>query len=66
MESGHGNAKRVEYVRLYGDSAGESHFEDVEAPLKLVDLGPSNPSPPLYFSALAPAARFAFVICPPG
>ena len=66
MESSDGNAKRVKYVRLYGDSAGESHFDDVEAPLPLVDLGPSNPSPPLYLSALEPAARFAFVICPSG
>lgn len=56
--------KPVKYVRLYADSAGESHIEDREAPLELRQEAP--PSPPFYISAFAPAARFAFVICPPG
>ena len=56
--------KRVKYVRIYEDSAGESHFEDVEAALELVDAAP--PSPPFYVSAFAPAVRFAFASNPPG
>jgi hypothetical protein len=30
----------VQYVRLYADAAGESHFEDVSAPLSQIDFSP--------------------------
>lgn len=51
-------------VRLYGDSAGESHFEDVEIELNLTDYAP--PAPALYLSATTPANAFAFMHAPAG
>lgn len=30
----------MKYTRIYGDPIGESHFEDVEVELKLVDFAP--------------------------
>ena len=34
----------MEYVRIFGDSAGETHFETVELPLPLTDFAPPAPS----------------------
>ena len=52
------------YTRLYVDPAGESHFEDVDTELTLIDFAAA--APPLYLSALAPAAQFAFFGAPGG
>lgn len=51
-------------VRLYNDSDGESHFEDVEIGLELTDYAP--PAPPLYLSATTLANTFAFMKAPAG
>jgi len=52
----------VKYTRIYSDAEGESHFEDVETELTLVDLAP--PAPPLYLSAFTQATQFAFLSAP--
>lgn len=49
----------MEYVRVYADENGESHFEDVEVELTPVDFAP--PAPPMNLSAFTPATQFAFV-----
>jgi mannose-6-phosphate isomerase-like protein (cupin superfamily) len=45
----------LEYVRIYGDADGESHFEDVAMPLVAADLAP--PVKPMPLSAPIAAAR---------
>ena len=52
------------FARLYTDASGESHFEDVEAELALVDFAP--PAPPLAVSEYVPAASTAFLGGPAG
>lgn len=54
----------MQYVRVYADAAGESHFEDVAVPLASVDFAP--PAPPVNLSAFHPAARYGFLVGPPG
>lgn len=51
-------------VRLYSDANGESHFEDVEIELELIDYAP--PAPRLYLSAAMPAKAFVFMKTPGG
>ena len=51
-------------IRLYSSSDGESHFEDTNEELNLVDLIPS--APPLYLSESSPAAEFSFFGAPTG
>ena len=38
----------MKYVRMYTDSNGDSHFENVTVDLKLGDYSP--PTPPVYIS----------------
>ena len=45
----------AQYVRLYADAAGESHFEEVEVPLATQDFAP--PAQPMNLSAFTPATR---------
>jgi hypothetical protein len=54
----------VKYTRVYADADGESHFEDVDVGMELVDLAP--PAPPVRLSEFLAAARFSFVSAPPG
>lgn len=54
----------VGYVRVYGDAAGETHFEDVPIPMQAVDFAP--PAPPINVSAFIPAAAYGFLSSPPG
>jgi hypothetical protein len=54
---------RAEYVRLFADEQGESHFEDVEVQLNPVDFAP--PAPPLHIAALFPAERCGFLRAQP-
>ena len=54
----------MQYVRLYADAAGESHFEDVEIDLAATNFAP--PAPPLHVSPFSPAERYGFLIMPPG
>src|SRR6267378_1592006 len=56
--------QNMRIIRLYADSAGESHFEDVEIDLPLTDYAP--PAPPLHLSPLTPATRFGFMQAPAG
>ena len=53
----------MQYVRVYADAAGESHFEDVAVPLASVDFAP--PAPPVRLSPFSPAARYGFLVGPP-
>ena len=46
----------MKYVRMYGDSNGESHFEDVHVDFALGDYSP--PTPPVHVSPFAPATQF--------
>lgn len=50
---------KMTYTRLYADSSGESHFEDIEIELQLVDFAP--PAPPLNLSVFTPATQFGFL-----
>ncbi len=55
---------RAKYTRLYSDSSGESHFEDVEADMSEVQFAP--PAPPLFLSEFLPATQTAFLGAPAG
>ena len=54
----------AQYVRLYADAAGESHFEEVDVPLARLDFAP--PAHPMNLSAFSPATRWAFFAIPSG
>ncbi len=53
-----------EYVRLYSDADGESHFEDLEAELSAVEFAPL--APPLNLSPFLSASQAAFFGAPAG
>lgn len=55
---------QMQYTRLYSDDHGESHFEDIESDLKLVNY--TQPAPPLYLSSFTPATQFGFMKAPAG
>lgn len=55
---------KVTYTHIFADSEGESHFEDVQVDLGLVDFAP--PAPSMHVSAFAPAARVGFLKLAPG
>ncbi len=52
------------YERVYAGEDGESHFETVEVSFQEVDYAP--PADPMLVSDLEDAARFGFVMVPPG
>ncbi len=54
----------MKYTRVYADSNGESHFEDVDVEFSSVDFAP--PAPPLDLSAFAPATQYGFLRAPAG
>ncbi len=54
----------MNYVRLYADEAGESHFEDMVETLSPADFAP--PAPALFASEPREAARCLFIRIPPG
>ena len=54
----------MNYIRIYADPAGESHFEDVEVELAQVNFVP--PAPPLNLSSFSPALQYAFCSFPVG
>jgi hypothetical protein len=56
--------RHAQYIRLYADEQGESHFEDVEISLAPVDFAP--PAPPLNIAPFLPAARSLWVGAPVG
>ena len=55
---------RAQYVRLYADADGESHFLDEEMELRSVNFAP--PAPPLNVSAYTPTKQFALLSGPRG
>jgi hypothetical protein len=57
-------ATSMRYVRIYADSEGQSHFEEVEETLTEVDFAP--PAAPQNVSTFAPASRVGFLSVPPG
>jgi len=54
----------MQYVRIYTDSDGETHFEDLEIELKEVNFAP--PAPPVHLSEFTAAKQWAFLSLPPG
>ena len=54
----------MNYTRVYSDSDGESHFEDVEVQIREVNFAP--PAPPVGLSDFQPAIQWAFFTLPPG
>jgi hypothetical protein len=54
--------RRAEYVRLYADERGESHFEDVEIALTPVDFAP--PAAPLNVAQFLPTAQSLWIGAP--
>ncbi len=54
----------MKYVRLYTDKNGDSHFEDVEAEMSLINFAP--PTPPLGVSAPLPSTSMVFASTPVG
>jgi hypothetical protein len=61
---GGNSMEKVKYTRVFADSAGESHIEEVEMALTATDFAP--PAPPLNLSQFSPATRFGFINAPPG
>ena len=55
---------KATYCRLYSDSSGESHFEDVTVELSEVDF--AQPAPALLLSEFGPAVRAALLGGPKG
>jgi hypothetical protein len=55
---------KAAYTRLFTDEAGESHFEDCESELPLIEFAP--PAAPLGVSESFPAAEAAFLGGPSG
>jgi hypothetical protein len=55
---------QARYTRLFADSQGESHFEDVQAELSLTDFAP--PAPVLGISEFINADSTAFLGGPAG
>jgi hypothetical protein len=52
------------FTRLYSDSSGESHFDDVEIDLASTDYTPS--APPLFLSDITTTTQFRFMQAPAG
>lgn len=56
--------KIVNYVRVYADSIGESHFDDITIDLNEIDFAP--PAPPIFTSDLEPSSNYGFASVLPG
>ncbi len=54
----------IKYVRVYADSMGESHFEDLTIDLNEIDFAP--PAPPIFTSDLNPSSDYGFASVLPG
>jgi len=54
----------ISYVRIYADGQGESHFEDVDVSLSLIEVAPGIS--PLFASAFREASRYGFLRAEPG
>jgi hypothetical protein len=49
---------QFKYIRLFADSSGESHFEDITSELLPIEFVPS--APPLHLTQLSPAKSIGF------
>jgi uncharacterized cupin superfamily protein len=56
--------KMITYVRLYPDSEGETHFEDVQVKLTASEAEP--PDLPFYASSFEKATRYGYYSSSPG
>lgn len=54
----------LKYVRVYTDSIGESHFEDLTIELNEIDFAP--PAPPIFISDLNSSSNYGFISVLPG
>jgi hypothetical protein len=54
----------LEYIRIYTDASGETHFEDLDLPFTLSGYAP--PAPPFGVSRFAPAVQYGFLQIPAG
>ena len=54
----------LHYVRVYTDSIGESHFEDLKIDLNEIDFAP--PAPPIFTSDINPSSGYGFISVSPG
>jgi len=54
----------MQYMRVYSDTDGESHFVDVAVEFQEVNFSP--PTPPAGLSPFVPATQWAFFTLPPG
>lgn len=54
----------VKYTRIYSDTEGESHFEDLTIDLNEIDFAP--PAPPIFTSDLNPSSDYGFASVLPG
>ena len=55
---------KVKYARVYTDSEGESHVEDLEVDLAEANYAP--PAPAAWVSAFFPATEYHYVSSPSG
>lgn len=58
------NKDKLKYVRVYSDTTGESHFEDLEVELNEIDFAP--PAPAIFASDLKPSSSYGFISVLPG
>lgn len=56
--------QHAQYIRIYADESGESHFEDLETELSPVDFAP--PAAPLNIAQFLPASQSFWVGAPVG
>ncbi len=54
----------MQYTRIYADSNGESHFEDVD--LELHEVAYAPPAPPYFVSQPSPASAVVWTTIPAG
>ena len=58
------NFYTLKYTRVYSDSIGESHFEDLNINLEEVDFAP--PAPPIFTSDINLSSNYEFISVLPG
>jgi hypothetical protein len=58
------NIMALDCIRVYADSSGESHLEDVVISLQEMDFAP--PAPPLNASEFLPAQKYGLINASPG
>lgn len=54
----------MKLARIFADEAGDSHFDDIELPMTLLDDSP--PAKPHYFTQPQEAKAWVSIRCPPG